>query len=98
MLFIDTVVDAAVGASVDAATTTAGTAVVASTEMAFATTAVTLLKVAVLKTSTAASANMIATSLLGKVAYNVCYNAVTTDASTHSDVMVTGVITAAGHQ
>ena len=51
MLFIDTVVDAAAGASVDAATTTAGTAVVPSTEMAFATTAVALLKVAVLKMS-----------------------------------------------
>ena len=73
MLFIDTVVDAAAGAGVDAATTTAGTDVVASTEMAFATTAIALPKVAVLKMSMAASANIIATSLLGKVAYNVCY-------------------------
>ena len=73
MLFIDTVVDAAAGASVDAATTTAGTAVVASTEMAFATMAIALPKVVVLKMSTAASADMIATSLLGKVDYNVCY-------------------------
>ena len=73
MLFIDTVVDAAVGAGVDTTTTTACTAVVASTEMAVATMAVTLPKVAVLKMSTAARADMIATSLLGKVAYNVCY-------------------------
>ena len=73
MLFIDTVVNAAAGAGVDANTTMAGTAVVASTKMAFATTAITLPKVAVLKMSTAASADMIATSLLGKVAYNVCY-------------------------
>ena len=43
---MDTVVDVVAGTSVDTATTMAGTIVVASTKRAFATTAVTLLKVA----------------------------------------------------
>ena len=43
---MDTVVDVVAGTSVDTATTTAGTIVVASTKMAFATAAIELLKVA----------------------------------------------------
>ena len=45
--------------------------------------------------SAAASADLIATSLLSKVAHNVCTNAITTNASAYCDVTVTGIITAA---
>jgi len=43
---MDTALDVVAGTSVDTATTTANTIVVASTKRAFATTAITLLKVA----------------------------------------------------
>ena len=73
MMLIATGVDDGAGTGVDAATTRAGTAGVPQSRWHMPPWPSRYGKLRLMKMSTAASADLMATPSLGKVAYNVCY-------------------------